>query len=119
MAGFLRKLFGRVPATQPTSRTADRDGFLRRLGEQDILIFAAMQGEGIDPKGMTKEQLLAEIKRGLEDLSEEKSREPFVYERGGRRRLPFFTNNDYADTFAAEYSKERSRVYPFQLLGVK
>ena len=119
MAGFLRKLFGKPPALETASPTGDRDAFLRRLGEQGIFIIAAMQGDGIDPNGMTKEQLLAEIERAAKDLSEDKAREPFVYERNGRRRLPFFTSNDYAQTFVGEYSKERNRVYPFELLAVK
>ena len=119
MAGFLRKLFGKSPASQRASPTADRDAFLRQLGEQDIFVIAAMQGDGIDPKGMTKEQLLAEIERAAKDLSEDKAREPFVYEKNGQRRLPFFTSNDCAQTFVGEYVKERNRCYPFQLLGVK
>ena len=119
MAGFLRKLFGKTPASQRPSPPADRDAFLRQLGEQDIFIIAAMQGDGIDPKGLNREQLLAEIERAANDLSDDKPCEPFVYERSGQRRLPFFTSNDYAQTFVGEYSKERNRVYPFQLLGVK
>jgi hypothetical protein len=119
MAGFLRKLFGKSRASQPASPMADRDAFLRQLGEQDIFIIAAMQGDGIDPDGMTKEQLLAEIERAAKDLSERGGFEPFVYDRDGRRRLPFFTSNDHAQTFVGEYSKERNRVYPVQLLGVK
>jgi hypothetical protein len=101
MAGFLRKLFGKSPAAQPASLAADRDAFLRQLGEQDIFVIAAMQGDGIDPKGMTKEQLLAEIERAAKDLNEDKAREPFVYEKDGQRRLPFFTSNDYAQTLSA------------------
>src|SRR5256885_1756859 len=115
MAGFLRKLFGKASA----SPTSDRGAFLRQLGAQDIFVIAAMQGDGIDPKGMTKEQLLAEIERSAKDLSERQGFEPFVYDKDGQRRLPFFTSNDYAQTFVGEYSKERNLVYPFQLLGVK
>ena len=33
--------------------------------------------------------------------------------------LPFFTSHDHAQTFVGEYTKERNRVYPFQMLGVK
>jgi hypothetical protein len=119
MAGFFRKLFGKSPASQSALPTADRNAFFRQLGEQDIFVIAAMQGDGIDPHGMTTEQLLAEIERAAKDLSEDKAREPFVYEKEGQRRLPFFTSNDCAQTFVGGYSKERDRVYPFQLLGVK
>jgi hypothetical protein len=97
----------------------DRDEFLRQLGEQDIFIISAMQGDGINPKEMTKEEPLAEIERAAKDLSEDKPREPFVYDKDGQRRLPFFTSNDYAQKFVGEYSRERNRVYSFQLLGAK
>jgi hypothetical protein len=78
-----------------------------------------MQSDGIDPKGMTKEQLLAEIERAARDLNERQGFQPFVYEAAGRRRLPFFTTAAHAQTFAGEYSRQRNRVYPFQLLTVK
>lgn len=108
MAGFLRKLFGKSSASHTASPTADRDAFLRKLDEQDILVIAAMQGDGIDPKGMTREQLLAHIERAVKDLKEDKDRAPFVYEKNGQRRLPFFTSDSAAQTFAAEYSNERN-----------
>ena len=59
------------------------------------------------------------MERAAKDLSEDRDREPFVYERNGQRRLPFFTSIDYAQTFVGEYSKERNRTYAFQFLGVK
>ena len=45
--------------------------------------------------------------------------QPFVYEAEGRRRLPFFTTNEHAQTFVGEYSRQRNRVYSFQVLTVK
>lgn len=119
MAGFLRKLFGKGTTSQSAAPPGNREAFLRQLGEQDIFVIAAMRGDGIDPNGMTREALLAEIEGAAQDLNESEGFEPFVYESKGQRRLPFFTSNDYAQTFAGEYSKERNRVYPFQLLGVK
>ena len=119
MLRAVRNLFGKSTGMPASSPIVDRDALLQRLGEQDIYIIAAMQGDGIDPKGMTKEQLLAEIERAAKDLNERKGFEPLVYEKDGVRRLPFFTSNDHAQTFAGDYSKQRNRVYPFQLLGVK
>lgn len=85
-----------------------------------MLVFAAIAGEGFDPALLTQERLLAEIERAAKDLSERKDGfQPFVYEREGRRCLPFFTSHSHAETFAGEYSKARNRIYPFQLLGVK
>ena len=120
MAGFLRKLFRKAPAIEQLARGTDRESFVRQLGESDIFIIAAIEGDGLDPSAMTKEQLLAEIERAAKDLNDRQDGfAPFVYERNGRRRLPFFTTNDHAQTFVGEYSKERNRVYPFQSLGVK
>jgi hypothetical protein len=120
MAGLLRKLFGSRPTVEQLASGGDREAFLRALGETDIFVIAAIEGDGLDPSAMTKEQLLAEIERAAKDLNERQDGfAPFVYERNGRRRLPFFTSNDHAQTFVGEYSKERNRVYPFQLLGVK
>ncbi len=117
MAGLLRKLFGSRPTVEQLASGGDREAFLRALGETDIFVIAAMEGDGLDPSAMTKEQLLAEIERAAKDLNERQDGfAPFVYERNGRRRLPFFTSNDHAQTFVGEYSKERNRVYPFQLL---
>jgi len=119
MFSALNNLFGRYKTTVASAPAADREAFLRQIGASSIFVIAAMQGDGIDPRGMTKEQLLAEIQRAAKDLSERQGFAPFVYEADGHRRLPFFTSNDHAKAFCGEYSKQRNRVYPFQLLGVK
>lgn len=118
----LRNLFRKPPAAlHEMARAGDRDAFARRLGESDVFVIAAVEGEGLDPATMTPEQLLAEIERAGKDLAERQDGfEPFVYESPeGQRRLPFFTDDQHAQTFVGEYSKERNRVYPFQLLGVR
>ena len=120
MLSFLRKLFERAPEIERLARGGDRDAFLRRLAESDVFVIAAIEGDGLDPSTMTQEQLTAEVERAAKDLSERKDGfAPFVYERDGRRRLPFFASNARAVAFVGKYSKERDRVYPFQLLGVK
>jgi hypothetical protein len=88
MAGFLRKLLGKRPVTEQLARRGDRDAFVRALGEADIFVFAAIEGDGLDPSTLTREQLLAEIERAATDLNERQDGfAPFVYERNGRRRL--------------------------------
>jgi hypothetical protein len=120
MAGFLRKLFGKPSAIEQLARGGDRDAFLRQLGDTVIFVIGAVEGDGLDASTMTQEQLLAEIERAAKDLSERQDGfAPFVYERNGRRRIPFFTSQAHAETFVGEYSKERNRFYPFQLLGIK
>src|SRR5688572_14724826 len=101
MGSFLRNLFGKSPTIVQLARGGgDRDAFLRTLGESDIFIIAAIEGDGLDPSSLTTEQLLAEIERAAKDLSErQEGFWPFVYEWNGRRRLPFFTSNAHAETF--------------------
>src|SRR5688572_13232486 len=99
MAAFLRKLFGRFPLLEQLARGADRDAFLRQLGQSDIFVFAAMESDGLDPAALTPELLIAEAERAAKALSELQEFHPFVYERDGRRRLPFFTSDTYAQTF--------------------
>jgi hypothetical protein len=118
MFGAIRKLFSKAGRSSE-SQLAPADDFVRNLVESDILIIGGMQSDGIDPKGMTPDQLLAEIRRAAEDMSEDKDRAPFVYLSEGQLRMPFFTTNDHAQEFAGWYSKMRNRVYPFQLLGMK
>lgn len=112
----ITSIFRKVAAKSPE---AERDVFLRKLGELDVLIIAAMQSDGIDPKDMTKEQLLEEIRRATEDMGSRESFAPLIYESEGQRRLPFFTNADRVEQFIGAYSKKRQRVFPFQVLTVK
>lgn len=97
----------------------DRESLLRALAQSDVLMIAAMQSEGIDASKVTKEQLLAEIEKAARDLDNRKHFEPLMYEKDGVRRLPLFTSSEHAQHFAAEYSKERQRMYPFQMMTVK
>jgi hypothetical protein len=124
MLGPLGKLFGRRDdgggALARLARGRDRARFLQRIGQADVQVIAAPVGEGLDPHAMTREQLLAEVERAAKDLSERTDGfAPFVFEREGRRRIPFFTSDARAQAFVAEYSRERDRVYPFQLLTVR
>ena len=120
MARLLDKLLGRRSSIESLATGSDRDAFLRQLGMTDIFVIAAFQSDGLDPSAVTADELLAEIEAAAKDLSErEEGFLPFVYEREGRLRLPFFTADDHAQTFVGEYCKERNRVFPIQLLGVK
>jgi len=122
MAGFFRKLFGgSSKAATPSALAGDDAAALAdRLCSADILVFAAFEGDGLDPSTMTREELLAAVERAAKDLAERSDGfEPFTYERDGVRRLPFFTSDEHAQTFVASYSEERGRVFPFQMLGIR
>jgi hypothetical protein len=115
MLSAIRKLFGKTeaPGAAPS--------WLRELGETWIFVISASVSEGLDANTMTKEQLLAEIRQALERDREnlQKGYGLFTYLDNGQRRLPFFTDNDHAQKFCAEYSKERKRVFPFMVLQIK
>ena len=120
MFGAIRRLFGNSDTPAPASSTQSAELLLRQLGQLQIYIIAEMQSEGIDPAGLTKEQLLEEIGRAAKDLNERQSFRPFIYEAAdGQRRLPFFTDMQHAEVFVGEYSKQKNRVFPFQMLGIK
>ena len=95
--------------------------FLLQLAQKPIFVISATVREGIDASSMTKDQLLAEIRQALErdKANQQKGYGLFVYSADGQRRLPFFTSNEYAQTFCGEYSKERNRVFPFMVLETK
>ena len=97
------------------------DELLRELGTRPIFVISATVSEGIDASSMTKDQLLAEIRQALErnKTNQQKGYGLFVYSANGQRRLPFFTSNEYVQTFCGEYSKERNRVFPFMVLETK
>jgi len=123
MIGPLRNLFKRRDSNNDLARLArgtDRARFLQRIGQSDIMVIVAPDGDGLDPHAMTREQMLSEVERAAKGLNERaEGFAPFVYERGGRRRIPFFTSDAHAQTFVGEYSREWGRVYPFQLVTVR
>ena len=80
---FLSRLISNSSASHTVSPTAIRDALLHQIVEQDIFLIVAMQGDGIAPKEMTKEPLLAEIQHGANDLNEDKDRVPYVHDNDG------------------------------------
>jgi len=121
MIGPLRKFFARRDDDLARlARGADRARFLQRIGQSEVQVIVAPDGDGLDPHAMTREQILAELERAAKDLNERTDGfAPFVYEHDGRRRIPFFTSDAHAQTFVADYSRELGRVYPFQLLTIR
>jgi len=122
MISRLRTLFSKKGfSTLVTVSKAVHDAFLRTLAAQDLFVIAATQSEGIDANALTRENMLAVIRAALErDRENQKTRYSlFVYEEGGRRRLPFFTDGEHAQTFCGEYSKARNRIFPFMVLQMK
>ena len=122
MLKLINRLLGREPTGDALLRLAaghDRRAFALSFLGADVFIAAALTDDGLDPSTMTPEELLARIEANAKDLDEDKPREPFVYERDGRRVMPVFTTQAHAETFIGKYSRQRNRVFGFQLLGVK
>ena len=121
MFKFLKSILGSGSAPGTCGQVSEAAQFLRNLGDSTVFVIGATQSEGIDAKTMTKEQLLAEIRKALEKDEEDSQRgyNPFVYVAAtGQRRLPVFASQKHAQVFSAEYSKERHRVFPFMVLGI-
>ena len=120
MLNLLRKLIGRRDPLAEAGRRTSGAEFARAVEAADVFVIAAMQSEGLDPNTLTQEQLLAEIERVAQDLSDRQGGfEVFIYERDGASCIPFFSSQDYCQTFCCEYMKRANRVFPFQILGVK
>jgi hypothetical protein len=115
----LARLFAKRDRLSAQSRQSDRRAFLRALVEAEETVLAALQSEGLDAATFTQEDLLAEIERAANELSERDSFAPFLYQSDDTRCLPFFSTPEHAQTFCGEYSKERKRVFPFQALTVR
>lgn len=99
------------------SKGGDPRAFVRALGESEILLFAAMNGEGLDPATLTPEVMLAFTESAMMAMNEGDAFEPFVYDAEEATRLPFFSISRHAETFIGEYSKERGRVFLFRVVG--
>jgi hypothetical protein len=104
MMDGLRKLFGK-PKHQ-----ANDAAWLQQFGAADIYAISATASDGIDASNLTQDQLLAEIRQALERDQENRKKgyNLFTYSASDQRRLPFFTDNDHAQKFCGEYSKEKT-----------
>ena len=113
-----KRLFGRRDKVSRLAHGTDRRAFVDAFVSSDVVVMAALHGDGIDPSQFTQEQILAEIERSARDLAEDRQREPFVYVRDGVRRLPVFTSMENAQRFGGEYCRQRNRMFAFQTLQV-
>lgn len=115
----LAKLFSKRDQLSVLSRGTNRRSFVSAIIVSDVNLLAALQSEGLDADALTQEDLLAEIERSAKDLDNRNNFETFHYMQNDVRCLPFFSTMEHAQKFCGEYSKERNRVFPFQMLGVR
>jgi hypothetical protein len=115
----IRRLFGSAPLSEASLRGPKPEAFFRTLAGGDILLLSCSLPEGLDPEGLTQEAFLARVRQAAQELSTKESFTPFVYEREGRRAMPFFTEQAHAGAFAAWLTKERKRIFPFETLVVR
>lgn len=119
---MFKKLFGksRTPNDLVSAcRGKDRLKFAELFGRGQIFFICLPPGleKGIDP-GITKEELLENIRTVAKGFSEQERFEPYCYARGSQRRMPLFTDQNFVQEFARAYVRETKRITPFQVLGV-
>jgi hypothetical protein len=116
--GVLSRLLGGPDALTRACRGADRRAFAELFGRSSVafLCLPAPFDQGLDPSGMSQEELLSLIEKAARDLSERKEFQPFCYTVGQARCLPLFSQEKFAQQFVGEYVREVDRVLPFQML---
>ncbi len=114
--GFLSRLFGARDPLLRLAQGADRRAFVRALGESDVTMLGALTHPGLPADGLTPEAVLAMTEEACKKLSDAEKIEPFTYGRDGRECLPVFRTSDRAQAFVGAYSKEKNRVFPFQVI---
>jgi hypothetical protein len=110
----LRSLFGDLPEERTLEPSAEEQARIKRLPHTELFLLAALEGFGLDPATLTREQLLAEVERAARSFRACERHDPFVYRLGEQRRLPVFTNEERMHRFTARFCKESGRIYPFQ-----
>ena len=102
------------------SRGSDRQAFADLFARSSILFLHLPPGleGGLDPN-VTKDELLAQIKKSAKDLSGREQFVPLCDTRGGRKRMLLFTQQSFAQEFAHAYVREIKRIMPFEVLTVE
>lgn len=68
---------------------------------------------------MTKDELLAHIRKSAKDLADREQFVPLCDTCEGWKRLLLFTHQTFAQEFARAYVREIKRIMPFEVLGVR
>jgi hypothetical protein len=99
---------------------SDRERFAEVFARSTVLFLQLPPGceNGLDPN-LSREELLAHIRAGAQDLSKREEFTPLRLLRGNRRVLLLFTQQSYVQEFAHDYVRQVKRIMPFEVLGVK
>jgi hypothetical protein len=102
------------------SRGSDRQAFADLFARSSILFLHLPPGleGGLDPN-VTKDELLAQIKKSAKDLAGREQFVPLCDIREGRKRMLLFTQQGFAQEFAHTYVREIKRSMPFEVLTVE
>ena len=101
------------------SRGSDRQAFADLFARSSILFLHLPPGleGGLEPN-VTRDELLAQIKKSAKDLSGREQFVPLCDIREGRKRMLLFTQQTFAQEFAQAYVRETKRIMPFEVLTV-
>lgn len=101
-------------------RGSDRQAFADLFVRSSILFLHLPPGleGGLDPN-VTKDELLAHIRKSAKDLSGREQFVPLCDTREGRKRMLLFTQQAFAQEFAQARVRETKRIMPFEVLTVE
>ena len=71
----------------------------------------------LDAATFTQEQLLEQIRRDSEQLSNDQF-EPWILEVDGKRRLPIFSNQERMTAFASKISQDMNKVFGLGCISI-
>jgi hypothetical protein len=101
-------------------RHPDRAAFARKFGNATVSFLALPPGleNGVDVN-VGEDEMLALIKRSVEDMAERESFNPFCHVQDGRTAILLFTRLARAEDFLRSYGAQARRIMPFQTFGVQ
>jgi hypothetical protein len=99
---------------------SDRQAFADLFVRSSILFLHLPPGleGGLDPN-VTKDELLAHIRKSARDLSGREQFAPLCDTSEGRKRMLLFTQQAFAQEFAQARVRETKRIMPFEVLEVE
>ena len=71
----------------------------------------------LDAASFTQEQLLEQIRKDSEQLSDDQF-EPWIFESDGKKRLPVFSSQEKMTAFASKMSQELNKVFSLGCISI-
>jgi hypothetical protein len=101
-------------------RQADRERFTEAFSRSTIFFLQVPPGceGGFDPF-TPREEMLAHIRAGAQDISQRTQFTPFCSSQAGRKSALLFTRQNLVREFVPAYVRQIKRLMQFEVVGVK